>query len=461
MSEPDGLPAPRRLWAMVTMGLALTMAVLDGSIANVALPVIALDLGISPSDSVWVVNAYQLIVVMSLLPLASLGEIVGYRRVYVAGIALFTLASLICALSTSLEMLAIARAVQGFGAAGLMSVNTALLRYIWPQRSFGRGLGINALVVSVSAAAGPTVAAAILAVADWPWVFAVNVPFGILTILAAGTLPTNPKGNFRFDLPSALLSAATFGLAITGIQALSHESDPALVLPLFAGAVLAGWLLVRRQLKRPAPLLPVDLLRIPLFALSICTSVCSFLAQMLAFVALPFYLHDALGRSPVETGLLMSPWPLASGVMAPISGRLADRYPAGLLSSLGLAMLAVGLAALALLPEAPTNLQIAWPMVLCGLGFGLFQSPNNRTIIGAAPIKRSGSASGMLGTARLLGQSTGAAVAALALSMFAPSTATAATVALGGAAGFSILAAIISVLRLRTGTATPKPPDKA
>lgn len=206
MSEPDGLPAPRRLWAMVTMGLALTMAVLDGSIANVALPVIALDLGISPSDSVWVVNAYQLIVVMSLLPLASLGEIVGYRRVYVAGIALFTLASLICALSTSLEMLAIARAVQGFGAAGLMSVNTALLRYIWPQRSFGRGLGINALVVSVSAAAGPTVAAAILAVADWPWVFAVNVPFGILTILAAGTLPTNPKGNFRFDLPSALLS---------------------------------------------------------------------------------------------------------------------------------------------------------------------------------------------------------------------------------------------------------------
>ena len=154
----------------------------------------------------------------------------------------------------------------------------------------------------------------------------------------------------------------------------------------------------------PVPLLPIDLLRIPLFSLSICTSICSFCAQMLAMVSLPFFLQSMMGRSEVETGLLLTPWPLATMVMAPLAGYLIEKVHAGLLGAIGLLVMACGLFGLALLPSAPTDLDIIWRMALCGAGFGLFQSPNNHTIVSSAPAHRSGGASGMLGTARLLGQ---------------------------------------------------------
>ncbi|HZQ41375.1 MAG TPA: MFS transporter, partial [Rhizomicrobium sp.] len=156
MTEQDGLPLPERYWAILTVGLGIVMAVLDGAIANVALPTIAADLHATPSFSVWIVNGYQLAITISLLPLASLGEIAGYRRVYVAGLLLFTVASLCCALSHTLLLLTAARVLQGFGAAGIMSVNTALVRFIYPRAQLGHGIGINALVVAVSAAVGPT-----------------------------------------------------------------------------------------------------------------------------------------------------------------------------------------------------------------------------------------------------------------------------------------------------------------
>lgn len=448
--ETDGLPSPQRQWAMLAIGLAIAMAVLDGAIANVALPTIARDLRATPADSVWVVNAYQLVITILLLPLASLGEITGYRRIYRIGLAVFTLASLGCALSASLGLLTLARVVQGVGAAGVMSVNAALVRYIYPRRMLGRGIGIVALVVAVSAAVGPTVAAAILSVASWPWLFAVNVPTGVATMLAARALPRTPRSGGRFDYLSALLNALFFGLLILAVDGLGHGGRAPYVALAFGGAAVAGVALVVRQLPQPAPLLPVDLLRIRLFALSIATSVCSFAAQMLAYVAIPFYFQDALGRGAVATGLLMTPWPAASAFTAPLAGRLADRYSAGALGALGLGLFAAGLALLALLPAAPSDADIVWRMALCGAGFGLFQSPNNRAILSSAPRERSGGASGMLGTARLLGQTSGAALVAL---MFGVFHAHATIVALGTASGISLVAAAVSGTRmLRTQT---------
>jgi DHA2 family multidrug resistance protein-like MFS transporter len=443
--DSDGLPSPQRRWAMLAIGLAIAMAVLDGAIANVALPTIARDLAASPADSVWVVNAYQLVITILLLPLASLGEITGYRRIYRIGLAVFTLASLGCALSGSLGLLTLARVVQGVGAAGVMSVNAALVRYIYPRRMLGQGIGIVALVVAVSAAIGPTVAAAILSVASWPWLFAVNVPTGVATMLAARALPRTPRSGGRFDYPSALLNALFFGLLILAIDSLGHGGRALYVALAFGGAAASGVALVVRQLPQAAPLLPVDLLRIRLFALSIATSVCSFAAQMLAYVAIPFYLQDALGRGAVATGLLMTPWPAATALTAPIAGRLADRYSAGVLGALGLGLFAAGLALLALLPAAPADADIVWRMALCGVGFGLFQSPNNRAILSSAPRERSGGASGMLGTARLLGQTSGAALVALMFGLFHEH---ATLVALGAAAGISLLAAAVSGTRM-------------
>lgn len=445
MEAEDGLPVPQRYWAILTIGVAVTMATLDGAIANVALPTIARDLDASPAASIWVVNAYQLAITISLLPLASVGEIIGYRRIYRIGLALFTLTSLGCALSDSLMTLTLARILQGFGAAGVLCVNTALIRFVYPRRLLGRGLGINALIVAVSSALGPTVAAAILSVASWQWLFAVNVPTGIVALIAAPALPRTAGSKRPFDGLSALLNALTFGLLITGIGGMGHGESVAGVAAELVAAVAMGVALVCRQLPQTSPLLPVDLLRLPVFALSIATSLCSFTAQMLAYVSLPFYLQDTLGRSQVETGLLMTPWPLANAAIAPIAGWLADRYPAGLLGGIGLAVFAFGLALLALLPTQPASADIVWRMVVCGLGFGLFQSPNNRAIITSAPRERSGGASGMLGTARLLGQTTGAALVALTFGLF-PSHGT--TVALVAGAGFAAAAAVVSCLRL-------------
>jgi DHA2 family multidrug resistance protein-like MFS transporter len=342
--------------------------------------------------------------------------------------------------------LALARVVQGFGAAGIMSVNTALVRFIYPHRLLGRGIGINALVVAVSATIGPTLAAGILATATWPYLFVVNIPFGIAAVaVGLRALPHTPRGHHAFDWQSALMSAITFGLGIAAIDSVGHGEMPLLYLSEALIAGIACIALVRRQLTTPSPLLPVDLLRIPVFALSICTSVASFCAQMLAFVALPFYLRDRFGYSAVEIGLLITPWPIALAFAAPLAGRLVERYPAGLLGGIGLLLFAMGLAALAALPAHPTMLDVAWRMALSGAGFGLFQSPNNRTMIAAAPRERSGGASGMLGTARLLGQTTGAALVALLLARY-PADGTRAALVFG--VGFAVLGAALSSLRL-------------
>ena len=384
VAHPDGLPVPRRYWAIAAIVLAICMSVLDSTIANVALPSIARDFHASKAASIWVINAYQLAILAALLPLASLGEIVGYRKISQAGMVVFTLASLGCAFSTSLLTLSIARVIQGLGAAGIMSVNAALMRFTYPQHMLGRAIGINALAVAVAAAIGPTVASGILAVAHWRWLFAINLPIGAITLaIAIYSLPLTERTPRRLNYVGALLLAATFVLLVSGLQALAHDAaTPVALIQLAAGAVLAG-ALVRHEIDRPTPIIPFDLLRVRLFALSVATSVCSFTAQMAALVSLPFEIQR-LGHSAVETGLFMTPWPVGVGIAAPIAGRLADRYHPGPLCAAGLLMMGAGMMLLALLPAGASATSFVWRMLLCGLGFGFFQSPNNRALLSAA-----------------------------------------------------------------------------
>ena len=345
--HPDGLPTPRRYFAILAIGIGIVMAVLDGTVVNVALPSIARQLGATPAASVWVINAYQLVIVATLLPLAALGELIGYRRVYSAGLVLFTLGSLACALSGSLPMLVAARALQGLGGSAIMSMNGALVRHTYPDTRLGRGLGLNALIVSLAAAVAPSLASGILAVGPWPWLFAVNVPFGIVNVwLAWRFLPHSERSSRRFDYLSAALNALMFGLFFVGANSISRGGGVVLAVAELAAAVLAGVLLFRRGTREAAPLIPVDLLRNPTFARSVTASVCAFATFIIAFVALPFYFQSVLGRDQVETGLLMTPWPVALGLMAPLAGWLSDRVSAGVLGGLGMVMLAVGMALL-------------------------------------------------------------------------------------------------------------------
>ena len=241
-----------------------------------------------------------------------------------------------------------------------------------------------------------------------------------------------------------------FALLIASIDAIGHGEAFVWFAAEIVATIAIGFVMVRREHSAASPMLPVDLMRIPIFALSIGTSICSFAGQMLALVSLPFLLQSSLHYSAVETGLLITPWPIAIALVSPIAGRLADRYPAGLLGALGLIVFAAGLLALALLPAHASVVDIVWRMALAGTGFGLFQSPNNRAMISSAPLARSGGASGMLGTARLLGQTIGAALVALA---FARMPLRGTEVSLYVGVGFALAAAGVSSLRLfdRTG----------
>lgn len=461
MLVQDGLPARERTRALLVIILGIVMAVLDGTIVNLALPDITRELNATAAQSIWVINAYQVATLALLLPLASLGDIVGYRRVYLVGLSVFTLASAACAMADSLTTLALARVLQGLGAAGLMSVNTALVRLIYPKHLLGRGIAINSLVVATASVAGPSIAAAILSVASWPWLFALNVPFGLLSVwLGRKALPDNhAKAAGRLSAIDVTLNALMFGLVFLGVDGLGVRIETApggapagsLWLPLaeLAAGIVIGVVYVRRQLAQPLPLFPLDLLRIPVFALSMGTSIGAFCAQTLAYVSLPFLLLGNYGFTHLQAGLLLTAWPLAIVVTSPVVGRLIGRYSGGVLGGIGMALLCLGLVLLAVLPPHPSQLDIVWRMALCGIGYGLFQSPNNHTIITSAPPHRSGGASGMLGTARLTGQTLGAVLLAMIFAMFDPQGGHGSFVALWLAAGFAAVAGVCSVLRMR------------
>ncbi len=443
---PEGLEPRLRRLAVAAIAVGTIMAVLDSSIANVALPTISRELHVDPAASIWVVNAYQLATTMSLIPLASMGDVYGYRRVYRAGLAVFTLGSLGCALAHTLTALVVFRFLQGFGGAAIMSVGPALYRTIFPSSQLGVALGISALTVASSAAAGPTIGGLILAVLPWPWLFAINVPLGIFDVVLAGrTLPLRSGHGGRFDVLSAVLAAPAFTLLITAVDGLSRAvSRAALALMLAAGAAFAG-LFVRRQQRIADPMLPLDLFASPRFSLAAGTSLCSFVAQGLAFVALPFLFQNGYGYSAFASGLLFTPWPLSIAVVAPFAGRLADRYPAPVLATCGLFVFGLGLALLGWLGPHATPPDIIWRACVCGLGFGFFQSPNNREIMGNAPRERSGSASGVLATVRVTGQSLGAALTAVVLGAGGIAAAHPALLFAAAAAGAS---ALVSGLRL-------------
>ena len=443
---------PRRL-AVATITIGLMMSVLSNSMTNLALPYIAHDLKITAESSIWIVNATQIALIVSLLPVSALADIVGYRHVYRFGLVLFSLASIGCAFAPSLPLLLLGRTFQGLGGAAVMSVQPALVRAIYPRAQLGRGLGFNTTVVATSLAAGPSIGAALLTITSWPILFAVYVPLGLISfILAERYLPHTTHTHRPFDVLSAAMSGATFGLLIFGIDGMAHGHQRMVVVCELVLAAVLGTLFVWRQTKLADPMMPIDVFRRPLFSLSITAASCTFTAQGLAFVSLPFFFHTVLGRNATDTGILLTAWPLALAAVAPIAGRLADRHHAGLLGAIGLTSMTAGLVLTALLPPDPSSANIMWRLVLCGAGFGIFASPNNRLMMNAVPRDRSGSAGGIIATARTLGQTMGAALVALVFGLFDFSNggaADAARAAIWLAAGFAAVALVIGSLRLR------------
>ena len=448
-SDADGLPPHCRAWAMTCLACAISMSILDSYIMNIVLPTLAHDFKITPSTATWIVNGYQLAIVMSILPFASLSEIIGCRRIFLTGSIMFCVTSLFCAFSDSFTTLFIARIFQGFSASAIMSVSVALIKKVFPKKQIGRGMGINAMVVSISAASGPSIASGILAISSWHWLFSINIPLGITAfILGYKFLPrTDRDNNRKFDYISAIANAITFGLLFYTLDGFAHHGSLVRLFIQLGVVIIVGYYFLYRQFHDPAPLLPIDLMRIPIFRLSIFASVGSFIAQMLAMISLPFYLQNTMGMSEVMTGLMITPWPVAAMFMGPLAGYLIEKISPAIIGCVGMILFCVGLFFLSRLQVHSTHIDIIWRVALTGMGFALFQTPNNSEIMASTPAQRSGGASGMLNLGRLVGQTFGTTVVALLFSFVVKDKATATSLLVASA--LAAFTAVISIARVR------------
>ena len=444
------MPTPRRYLAVAAMSAGSALVIIDGGVANVALPTIAHDLGTSPSSVVSIVTIYQVTLVMLMLPFAGLGERIGLKRTYQTGQLIFTVATLLCFFAKSLPFLLIVRAAQAVGAACVLAVASALIRQIYPSDQLGRGLAINAVVVTSSAAAAPTIGGLILGVAPWPWVFAAAIPFAVVSLLLGRAIPAPKPNSADYDLSGAFLCAAMFGLIIGGLEGAVHGDSPVISAAVVAVGGIVGWYFVRREIGRPAPILPVDLLAQPVLALSAVGGFLAFTASMTLLISTPFRLHE-YGFAAASIGAAIMPWPLTNMLVAPLSGYLSDRIPAGLLGGVGMAISVTALVLIATMPADPDYFDVAWRMALCGSGFGLYLPPNARLIVGSAPKSRAAAAGGLVSTVRLTGQTLGATLVAALLAVGLGTGAVPPLVS----ATLATVAGLCSIARLRPSIRNP------
>ncbi|HBS5426785.1 TPA: MFS transporter [Klebsiella variicola subsp. variicola] len=438
--------------AVLAVSLSTVIAMLDSTIANVALPVIAKDFAVSESSSILIINAYQFAVIASLLVFAALGRKVGNKRIFIMGTILFAFSSLGCALSETLNMLTVFRVVQGFGAAAILSVNAALIKDIYPARLLGRGLGINVMVVSVSAAAGPSIASAILSIANWNWLFTINVPIACTAlVLCIVSLKSRQRMEARFDKAGGVLVFLTFISFSTMMLGLTKNNLIEVVLSAIILIILAFILYRDQRKKQDSALIPVAMFRSKTFSLSLLMSMLSYSTQLLAFVSLPFYFHNVLHRSVIEIGMLLTAWPLATMLTSLISGDLIKKHDPNLVALSGLSLLLAGTLLMTWLPAAPTNLQILWRVAICGFGFGLFQAPNNYLIMTSVSHENSSIASGLLGSSRLVGQIIGSALVAIFINIYASHGT---SISLFAGALFSLLSLTVSYFRYKSENQT-------
>ena len=442
----DGLPTPRRYLAILAISCGTALAVIDGSVVTVALPTLARDLAVHASTAVLVVTVYQLVLVMTLLPFSALGTRIGLRRLYQYGQLAFLVATVLCFLARNLPFLLMVRAIQALGAAASLSVSSALIRSIYPARQLGRGLGIGNVVVSSSIALAPTLGGLVLSVASWPWIFAAAAPLALLSLLLGRrALPEPQPRDEPYDVRAAVLCALTFGLIISGLESAVRGGSALIAAALVVAGALIAVVFVRRELESRIPILPVDLLMRPVVGLSALGGLLVFIASMTFMLSLPFRLQQQYGFAPGEVGAMITPWPLAILLIGPTAGMLSDRFPAGILGGIGMAIATVGLLSLAFLPAHLSHFDLVWRMALSGAGFALFVAPNARLIIHSAPHERAASAGGLISTTRLTGQTLGATLLAALLSVGVGTGPVPALLA----AGLAVLAGICSVARLR------------
>jgi len=395
----------------VSMGIFL--ATIDGSIVNVSLPTLVHAFETDFALVQWVVLSYLLTVTTLMLGIGRLADIYGKKRIYTAGFIIFTLGSVLCGFSPTIHALIGFRVVQAVGASMTMALGMAIVTEAFPGHERGRALGITGTVVSVGIAIGPTLGGFIIQNISWHWIFFVNFPIGVIgTWMVIRYVPDfKPAGGEHFDYWGAL----TMGIALLSLlvgltmgQRLGFGTTP--VIALLVSSLVFLVIFITLELRVNQPMLDLRLFKSTLFSVSLATGFIVFICLAGSLLLVPFYAENVLGFNPQQTGLLMAVVPVALGIVAPISGNLSDRYGSRPITVAGLAMMTVGFF---LVSRLNANTPV-WEYILrflpVGIGMGVFQSPNNSAIMGAAPRSRLGIASGMLSVTRTLGQTTGIAI---------------------------------------------------
>lgn len=402
--------------AFAAVLVAVWAIVLESTAVNVALPFMAREFDVTAATATWIVGMSQFIIVALLLPMASLGETIGYRRLFLSGMLLFSIASVACILATSFNTLVIARAVQSVGTAATMSLSFAMARTIYADKNLGAAIGILATAVAIASSGGPAIAGLLMELSGWRAVFGLMLVCSAFGFIGGSfLLPPNQPSGRRYDIQGSVLVALTLACVLYVLNGFANDWPMWSILACAIASGVGFTVLIRVSRGKAGAVFPLDLLALPVFSLSVIASVCAFSAQFVGFVLLPFYLSLGLGFSPVEMALVLSVWPFATAILAPVLGWASDRIPAGPLGAVGLTVFAIGFFLLAAMPEDAGTLGITLRLAICGIGFAAFQTPNNRLVMLSAPRDRSGAASGMISLARQFGRALGTAIAAFTL----------------------------------------------
>ncbi len=398
---------------MAAVGMGIFLATIDGSIVNVALPTLASAFGANFATLQWVVLAYLVTISTLMLSVGRLADMIGKKTIYASGFVVFTLGSVLCGLSPTIYWLIGSRILQAVGAAMVMALGTAIIIEAFPPQEWGRALGISGSIVSVGIVIGPTLGGLILGSLSWHWIFFVNLPVGVIgTWMVLRYVPgIRPREKQRFDFLGALVLLTALLCLLIGLT-LGQErgfGEP-LTLGLLVGFLLASLVFVRVEQRAAQPMVDLNLFRNQLFSINLVTAMMVFICSAGTVILMPFYLENVLGYEPRMAGLLLSVVPVMLGITSPISGAASDRFGTRRIATLGLGILLIGYLGLHSLSTDTDALGYALRFAPIGLGFGIFQSPNNTAIMAAAPRRQTGVVSGMLALSRTLGQTTGIAI---------------------------------------------------
>lgn len=402
-------PAPNPWVVLFTVVTMTFMSTLDSSIVNVALPAMQRELGVSATSIQWVSSIYLLTCCAAVLVFGRLGDMFGKVRLFQAGVALFTVGSLLCGLSTSLPALIAARVVQGVGAASATATNMGIVTEAFPSSQRGRALGIVATFVSLGLMCGPTIGGMLVAAFPWESIFLINVPIGAVSFLVgAWTLPKDVPAARReaFDIAGAATVAPAIFLVFYALTSLAESVTPlAFALLAVGAACMVAFVTVER--RAAYPLVSFDIFRRPGVALNVATMFFCFFAVGGTEFLLPFYLQNACGFSPDVAGLALTAIPIAMAAVGPIAGAVSDRIGSSIPCLVGLSIYAAGIFLTGVLPADATLPAIVASMAFMAAGTGMFQSPNNSLVMGAVETSQLGFAGSLVSLVRYLGMSAG------------------------------------------------------